>query len=125
MCRSVLVLALGLCLLSGCRRAVVNADADQAGPALKTALEAWKAGKSPEDLTKQDPSIIMNEGDWETGKRLLEFKMDEKGTLVGRQVRWQVQVKMQDKGGKTQERRVSYIIDTTPRIVIVRDIFGS
>jgi hypothetical protein len=32
---------------------------------------------------------------------------------------------MQDKGGRTQDRQVSYIIDTTPRIVIVRDIFGS
>jgi hypothetical protein len=125
MFRIVVFIILSVCLLPGCRRAVVNADADQAGPALRTALEAWKNGKSPGDLESQSPSIIMNEGDWESGKRLLDFKMDEKSTLVGRQIRWQVQVKLQDKGGKTQDRRVMYTIDTTPRIVIVRDVFGS
>jgi hypothetical protein len=34
----------------------------------------------------------MNEGDWESGKRLLEFKMDDKGTLVGRLIQWRVQM---------------------------------
>jgi hypothetical protein len=125
MFRTVVFIAFSVCLLSGCRRTVVNSDAEQAGPALRTALEAWKSGKSPSDLEGLSPSIIMNEGDWESGKRLLEFKMDDKGTLVGRQIQWRVQVKIQDKSGKTQDRRVSYTIDTTPRIVIVRDIFAS
>jgi hypothetical protein len=125
MLRYCVFIALFVCVLPGCRRAVVNSDAEQAGPALRTALEAWKSGKSPGDLEGLNPSIIMNEGDWESGKRLLEFKMEEKGTLVGRQIQWRVQVKIQDKGGKTQDRRVSYTIDTTPRIVIVRDIFAS
>jgi hypothetical protein len=67
----------------------------------------------------------MNEDDWRTGKRLLDFKMDDAGSLSGRQARWRVQIKLQDTTGKTQERSAIYIIDTTPRVVIVRDTFAS
>jgi hypothetical protein len=49
----------------------------------------------------------------------------EKGSLSGRQVRCRVRIKLQDKGDKTVERQGVYIIDTTPRIVIVHDSFAS
>ena len=49
---------------------------DQAGPALRAALEAWKGGKSQQDLADQTPSIIMNEDDWRGGKRLLDYTVD-------------------------------------------------
>ena len=79
---------------------------------------------SPEDLEKEQPPILMNEDECRTGKRLLDFKMEE-GSLAGRQVRWRVGIKLQDKDGKAAERKAVYIIDTTPRIVIVRDSFAS
>jgi hypothetical protein len=120
-----LVITLALCLLPGCGRGLdSNADQDTADKALQTALEAWKSGKSPNDLEKEHPSIIMNEDDWRTGKRLLEFKM-EKGTLSGRQVRCRVRLKLQDKDNTTVDRDATYTIDTTPRIVIVRDLFAT
>ena len=123
--RLALIIILTLCLLPGCHRTlhadVSPADADKA---LQTALEAWKGGKSQADLEKGQPSIIMNEDDWRTGKQLLEFKM-ENGSLSGRQVRCKVHIKLQDKDGKATEKDATYIIDTTPRIVIVRDTFAS
>jgi len=120
-----LFIALALCLLPGCRRALdPNADSGEADKALRTALEAWKSGKAPADLEKESPSIIMNEDDWRTGKRLLDYKMDA-GSLSGRQVRCRVQIKLQDKDNRTEERQAVYIIDTTPRIVIVRDSFAT
>ncbi len=120
------MLPLLLCLAGGCSRwSYEDASPDKAGPALRTALEAWKSGKTPKDLTAQTPSIVMNEGDWEEGKRLVNFVMDEQGSMVGRQVRWKVQVKLQDRDGRVVDRKIAYIIDTTPRLVIVRDIFPS
>jgi hypothetical protein len=110
----------------GCSRGVSEpSNIDQAGPALRTALETWKGGSAVEDLAQATPSIIMNETEWASGKRLADFKMEEKGSMLGRQVRWQVQLKLKDKDGRTVDRRATYIIDTTPRIVIVRDLFGS
>ena len=92
--------------------------------ALQTALEAWKSGKSPQDLTNARPSIIMNEDDWRVGKRLLNFDR-EKGSVSGRQVRCRVRIKLQDKNDKAVDRDAVYIIDTVPHIVIVRDSFAS
>lgn len=118
--------ALSLCFLLGCGRSAVEpADLEQAGPALRTALEVWKDGKSQEELANHHPSILMNEDDWRMGKRLLDFKMEDRGSLSGRQVVWHVQIKLQDPSGKTEDRRATYVVDTTPRIVIVRDRFAT
>jgi hypothetical protein len=112
-------------LLSGCgQRVTENVSPDQAGDALRTALTAWKDGKTHEELKAQQPSIILNDTDLDAGKRLLEFQMDSAGKMDGRQVRWTVQLKLQDKDGKVTERKATYIIDTIPSIVIVRDPFA-
>lgn len=118
--------ALCLCLLQGCGKGSIEpADIDQAGPALRIALDAWKDGKSQQVLAEQTPSILMNEDDWRGGKRLMDYKMEEAGALQGRQVVWRVQIKLQQKDGQVEDRRAKYVIDTTPRIVIVRDRFAS
>ena len=120
-----LFIALALCFVAGCGRGLdPAADPAEAEKALRTALEAWKSGKSPEDLQKQQPSVVMNEDDWRMGKRLLDFQM-EKGSLSGRQVRCRVRIKLLNKDDTTVDREAVYIIDTTPRIVIVRDSFAS
>jgi hypothetical protein len=119
-----IVLLLGL--VQGCGKGPAeNADVERAGPALRMALEAWKSGKSQQELADQDPSIIVNEDDWRVGKRLLHFEMEEKGSLSGRQVVWKVRIELEDKDGKKEDRKATYVIDTTPRLVIVRDLFAS
>jgi hypothetical protein len=100
------------------------ADMEQAGPALRASLEAWKAGSSQKELASQNPPIVMNEDDWREGKSLLDYKMEEAGIMHGRQVVWWVQIKLKDKKGKTEDRRAKYVIDTTPQLVIVRDRFA-
>jgi len=123
--RAALFITLSLCLLSGCGRTLdPNADPAEADKALRTALEAWKGGKSPDDLKQGRPPILMNEDDWRTGKRLLDYEM-EKGSLSGRQVRCRVRIKLQGADGEAADREAVYIIDTVPRIVIVRDSFAS
>src|SRR5271156_6109007 len=116
--RLLLCSALALSLITGCRRGLdPNADQADAEKALRAALEAWKGGKSQDDLANDVPPIIMNEDDWRTGKRLLEYKMAE-GALSGRQIRCRVKLKLQEKENKTTDRDAVYIIDTIPRIVI-------
>ena len=93
-----LVGALCLCILPGCGQA--PSDLDQAEPALRNALEAWKSGSTQQDLESQKPSILMNEDDWREGRRLLDYKMEDTGVLQGRQVVCRVQIKLQDKTAK-------------------------
>jgi hypothetical protein len=123
--RLALLIALFIVLLPGCRGGLgPDAEPDVGGKALRTALEAWSSGKSQGDLEKGNPSIIMNEDDWRMGKRLVEFTVED-SAMAGRQVRCHVRIKLQDKDGKTVDQRATYVIDTTPRIVIVRDSFAS
>ena len=115
---------LSICLLPGCGRGLdPDADAAEAAKALQAALEAWKKGQSPDELEKGKPSILMNEDNWRAGKRLVDFKVEE-SSLSGRQIRAQVRIKLKDKDGEMREQKAVYIIDTTPRIVIVRDMFS-
>ena len=123
---SFLLLICCVSFLAGCRPSMAeNVNPDEAGPLLRSALEAWKGGTTTADLASQSPSIIMNESDWSSGNRLLDFTMADTGSLDGRQVRWVVQLKLQDKNGKVSDRKATYIIDTIPRVVIVRDSFAS
>ncbi len=124
--RSFLFTTVCLCFILGCNKGPQEAaDLDRAGPALQAALEAWKEGKSQQELTNRTPSVVMNEDDWREGKKLMDYKMEETGMLQGRQIVWWVQLKLDRKLGKVEDRRAKYIIDTTPRIVIVRDRFAS
>jgi hypothetical protein len=125
MTRLALFIPLSLYLLQGCGRGLdKDADPEEGVRALHTALAAWKDGKPPAELEKLTPPIIMNEDDWRLGKRLLDFKVVESG-LAGRQIRCRVQIKLGGKQGKSFEQRATYIIDTNPRLVIVRDTFAS
>jgi len=108
-----------LALQLGCGGSIdKDSSAVDGGKALRTALEAWKAGKEPASL---EPDIIMNELEWRNGKKLVDFKMPETSTMHGRQVRWEVDLTIQDKAGAKKDQKAKYIIDTVPRIVIVRD----
>jgi hypothetical protein len=120
----VLFLPFTLCLLPACQRSLgPPADVAEADRALRTALDAWKSGKSPAELEAARPSILVNDDDWRMGKHLLDFQMEE-CSLAGRQVRCRVRLKLQDRDGKTNDQAAVYVIDTTPRIVIVRDSFA-
>jgi hypothetical protein len=123
--RLALFIPLSLGLLQGCGRGLdKDADPEEGVKALHTALTAWKDGKAHAELEKMTPPIIMNEDDWRSGKRLLDFKVEE-SALSGRQVRCKARIKLGGKDGKALEQRAIYIIDTTPRLVIVRDTFSS
>lgn len=118
--------ALCLCFVFGCGTGATEpADINKAGPALRTALEAWKRGLSQQELADQTPSILVNEEDWRAGKRLVHFEMMDEGSLSGRQVVWKARIQLEGKDGKKEDHNATYVIDTTPRIVIVRDIFAS
>jgi hypothetical protein len=123
--RLAILAALSLGLLQGCGRGLdKDADQEEGVKALHTALTAWKDGKPQAELEAMSPSILVNDDDWRTGKRLLDFKVEESG-LSGRQVRCRARIKLGGKDGKAVEQRATYIIDTTPRLVIVRDTFAS
>jgi hypothetical protein len=121
------VFAVGLCLLgvaAGCSKPVDEpVNTDRAGEVLQAALDAWKGGEAYGSLQQRSPPVYFNEREWEAGKKLTAYQLG-KVELMGRQGRCSVKLSLQDKAGKVADREVSYLIDTTPREVIVREGLG-
>jgi hypothetical protein len=121
-----IVIVLGGCALAlaGCGKALDDpVSTEKAGAVLETALDAWKQGAGYGELAQRKPPIFFREPEWEAGKKLLGFKAG-KVELLGRQGRCSVVLSLQDRGGKVSEREISYLIDTVPRVVIVREGLG-
>ena len=98
-------------------------DTVEAGRHLESALKSWKADESYTGLAERSPSIVFNEPLWQDGAKLLSYEL-EPVELQGRQGRCTAKLSLKDKTGKQYERRIGYVIDTVPRIVIVRENLG-
>src|SRR5512144_3159526 len=74
-----------LAVFSGCGTGATAHPADpaQAHEALRTVLDAWKAGEKPQDLVKRTPPIQVLDLDWQGGFTLIGYKADAEGKLVG------------------------------------------
>ena len=115
---------IGLALLAGCGRTIDDpVNPDQAQAALQNALEAWQQGEPYGALPQRKPPVYFNEPEWRAGKKLVSFDIG-KVELMGRQGRASVKLVLRDAANKDTERTISYLIDTTPQVVIVREGLG-
>lgn len=114
-----------LVLLAGCAGSTVPPPVDPADARqqLTVALDAWKAGEPFGALAQRDPPIVFVEPLWEKGTRLLDYQVSPV-ELNGRQGRGTAQLSLEEKGGKSYQRKIAYVIDTHPRVVIVREGLG-
>jgi hypothetical protein len=113
-----------IALLAGCGKALDDpVKPDQARAALQNALEAWQQGEPYGALPERKPPVHFNEPEWRAGKKLVSFDIG-KVELLGRQGRGSVKLVLRDAAGKDNERTISYLIDTTPQVVITREGLG-
>lgn len=117
--------ALGLAILAGCGGPEVPPAVDpaEAGRQLAVALDSWKAGEPHAGLAAKAPPVVFSEPLWEGGTRLLAYDLGPV-ELNGRQARCTAKLSLRNPDGKQYERSIGYQIDTTPRVVIVREGLG-
>jgi hypothetical protein len=117
-----LLLALLSALALGCGQAPPRpADPDAARQALRAALDAWRQGEPPQELKARQPPIYVNDTDWQAGVRLTGYELKGDGAFYGVQYRCSVVLSVEPGKGRKSEKTVKYLIDTHPRLVIVRD----
>jgi hypothetical protein len=109
-----------LVLLSGCGP---KAELARAEDAVRTALEAWKGGGTPRQLT--DRAIAIADPDWTAGYRLLDFQVKGASAQPQQGPRVVVALQLQGRGGKTVSREVAYevIFRDQNKVSIGRDAF--
>lgn len=106
------------CSSSGPRAAPVVPET--ARTALRTTLDAWKAGQTPESLNQASPPIVAQDIDWLGGSKLLAYQVLDDGTPEDANLRVPVELKLKDKSGRETTRKVVYVVGTDPKVTVFR-----
>jgi hypothetical protein len=122
--------ALATMLLPGCsdpsRAHAVNESS--ALDALKTALDGWKSGATPASFASASSPMIVQDFEWESGKKLLDYQLVDDGKPYDANLRVQVKLTMAGSDGKAatagkkSEKNVWYLVGTSPKVTVFRDM---
>ncbi len=110
-------------LLGGCSSSPRTApvDSERARDALKTALDGWKNGEDPATLKARTPSIMVQDMDWMTGSKLVDYQVDGEGRKAESILYVPVKLTLRNPKGQEVKKNVSYLVGTSPSLTIYRD----
>jgi|HubBroStandDraft_4_1064222.scaffolds.fasta_scaffold434633_1 hypothetical protein len=96
------VLLIATSLLAGCNAASSTAryvpTEKSAREALETALDNWKSGKPPGDITDRKPPISISDSVWKSGKKLASYEITTEETNAEGHHRFTVKLTMNPTG---------------------------
>jgi hypothetical protein len=114
--------ALAVVLLAGCSvgpKLAAPVEPDKARAALRTALDAWKAGKPIGSLGEASPPIVAQDFDWLAGAKLDDYAvLDDQAADANLRVR--VQLTVRPAQGAPAKKTVTYVVGTDPKLTVFR-----
>lgn len=113
-------------ILIGCTKGPQRADPvepETARTTLRLVLDSWKKGAKPGDLKQRDPSIVVQDMDWESGLQLVEYEVLGPGTAEDANLLCPVKLVLRSSDGETTTKEVTYIVGTSPRLTVFRKLF--
>lgn len=112
-------------LVAGCggRRVAPPVDPERARAALRTALDGWKSGATPDSLRRGPAAITAQDFDWMGGSQLLDYRVEGAGDDDDANLRIPVTLMLRDPSGKEVTKRVKYVVGTSPAVTVFRDMF--
>lgn len=111
-----------LALTCGCG-ASHRVEPDLAAKTLRATLDSWKGGQPPADLQKATPPVVVQDLDWAAGTKLVDFEILEGGKPVDSNLYAQVKLKLRDAAGSESEKTVTYVVGTSPKLTVFRQMF--
>jgi hypothetical protein len=123
------LIALATLLLPGCSNSsqAKPVDVTQARDALKIALDAWKNGEASRSLASSSTPMTVQDFEWDKGAKLVNYEILKEGA-DGPNLRVQVKLTMigeppkGKKEAKPAEKTAVYVVGTSPRLTVFRDI---
>jgi len=130
----VVVASLGvltILLLPGCSDSsrAHAVDVRHARDAIKIALDQWKKGDSPRSLASSSTPMIVQDFEWQAGAKLLDYQLIDDGKAYDANLRIQVKLTLtgdeswSKRTDQTTEKKVWYLVGTTPAVTVFRDPF--
>jgi hypothetical protein len=123
--RSLIATLLCTCVLAGCGSGVYESapvNPDIARDTLNSVLESWKEGATIESLKADSPSIVVQDLDWSSGAKLLDYEVLDDGKPESANLVARVKLSLEDKEGTKSEKTVTYLVGTAPVLTVFRDM---
>jgi hypothetical protein len=96
------------------------ADPDLARATLAMALDAWRDGRTIDEVTNGSPPITVADPAWKAGFKLSRYQVAANTRPVGFDLRMPVQLWLEDPKGKTVEETVKYTVSVQPVRTVIR-----
>jgi hypothetical protein len=119
---ALLSLAMAVALVSGCSgsHSAAPVNPQSAREALKTALEGWKKGDTPDALKSSTPSITAQDLDWLAGTKLVDFAVSADDKSIEANLYVPVTLTLKAANGKEVKKKVTYVVGTSPYLTVFR-----
>src|SRR3954468_11688233 len=99
------------------------ADPDLAKETLSIALDAWRDGRSLDEVTGGSPSITVADPAWKAGYKLSSYQVSDAMKGAGFDLKIPVELSLQDPKGKIVKEKVKYTVSTEPSRTVIRAPF--
>lgn len=96
------------------------ADPDQARATLAMALDAWRDGKTMDEVTNGSPPITVADPSWKAGLRLARYQVGESTRAAGFDLKIPVELWLEDPKGKSTREKVKYTVSVQPSRTVIR-----
>ncbi len=119
-----LVAALAAALLAGCSGSggTGPVDAPKARETLAMVLDGWKRGDTPTSFASASPAVTVQDMDWSSGAKLVDYKVDADGKEMASSLYVPVTLTLRPKQGSEVRKTVSYIVNTSPIVTVFRGL---
>jgi hypothetical protein len=89
---------------------------------LRQVLDGWKRGDDMVTFRQSSPSITVQDMDWTSGYKLLDYEVVGDGKYDDANLLCPVKLKLQDPKGNAVSREVTYMVGTDPVITVFREM---
>jgi hypothetical protein len=124
MIKKLLLLPFLILLPTGCQfwSTAAPVDAERGRQALTSALEHWKKQTPLDAMPSQSPPILVQDSDWEFGRRLISYKILHPGKEEDMHLRCPVELLLRDQDGREERKTVRYTVLTSPTLKVFREV---
>jgi len=99
------------------------ADPDQARATLAMALDAWRDGRTIDEVTNGSPPITVADPAWKAGFKLSRYQVAETTRAAGFDLKMPVELWLEDPKGKALQEKVKYTVSVQPARTVIRAPF--
>ena len=98
----------------------VAADPDRARATLTFALDAWRDGRTIDEMTSGSPPIVVADPAWKAGFKLSRYQVADTTRVAGFDLKIPVELWLQDPKGKAVQEKVKYTVGVHPAQTVIR-----